>query len=190
MSKLKLKWAFGQEDAVVVRSKPALVGDWLIIGSQFGEVYALNKNTGKIGWKFTASNAIRGGIHIIKKENDYTVIFADYGTSVYALNLATGKLKWSARAGFEPLSAVTGTVVAYNNKIFVPLSTVEISAVANNSYECCKSSGGIVALDANTGKVVWKYRNTAPAKFIGKNKKGKEFYGPSGAPVWCSPTVD
>ena len=187
---LKLKWAFGQEDAVVVRSKPALVGDWLIFGTQFGEVYALNKNTGKIGWKFTASNAIRGGIQIIKKENDYTVIFADYGTSVYALNLATGKLKWSARAGFEPLSAVTGTVVAYNNKIYVPLSTVEISAVANNDYECCKSSGGVVALDANTGKIVWKYRNTAPAKFIGKNKKGKAFFGPSGAPVWCSPTVD
>ena len=190
VSRLKLKWAFGQPDAIVVRSKPALIGDWIIFGSQFGEVYAVNKNTGKIGWKFNASNAIRGGINVIKKETEYTIVFADYGTAVYALNFATGKLKWSTRAGFEPMSSVTGTVATYNGKIYVPISTVEISAVANNNYECCKSSGGIVALDANTGKVLWKYRNTATAKFIGKNKKGKGYFGPSGAPVWCSPTID
>ncbi|MEJ0079958.1 MAG: hypothetical protein WDM78_03105 [Puia sp.] len=51
-----------------MRSKPAVAGDWLLVGSQFGDVFALNKKTGKIGWHFSAGAAIRGAIVIIKKE--------------------------------------------------------------------------------------------------------------------------
>ena len=31
---------------------------------------------------------------------------------------------------------------------------------------------------------------TDPANETGKKRNGKPFYGPSGAPVWCSPTID
>jgi polyvinyl alcohol dehydrogenase (cytochrome) len=46
VASLKLKWAFAFPDATMVRNKPAIVGDWIITGSQFGDVFALNKNTG------------------------------------------------------------------------------------------------------------------------------------------------
>ena len=61
----------------------------------------------------------------------------------------------------------------------------------NPDYNCCSSSGGVVALDAKTGNQIWKYKVIdEEAKKVGKKKNGKDFYGPSGAPVWCSPTVD
>ena len=53
LANLKLKWAFAFPDATVMRSKPAVAGDWLLVGSQFGDVFALNKKTGKIGWHFS-----------------------------------------------------------------------------------------------------------------------------------------
>ena len=47
VSSLKLKWAFAFPDATLTRSKPAIAGDWLIVGGQFGDVLALNRKTGK-----------------------------------------------------------------------------------------------------------------------------------------------
>ena len=43
----------------------------------------------------------------------------------------------------------------------------------------------------HTGKQIWQHRVIVEtAKETGKKKNGKPFYGPSGAPVWCSPTID
>jgi polyvinyl alcohol dehydrogenase (cytochrome) len=187
---LKLKWAFAFPDATIVRSKPAIIGDWLIVGGQFGDVFALNRHTGKIGWHFTASAAIRGAISIVQNGNVTTAFFADNSTNVYALNVNTGKLIWSKRAGFDPQSSNTGSVVVYNGKVFVPISSIEVGSAANGNYNCCISSGGVVALDTRTGNKIWQYRILPKATETGKKKNGKPIYGPSGAPVWCSPTVD
>jgi polyvinyl alcohol dehydrogenase (cytochrome) len=67
---------------------------------------------------------------------------------------------------------------------------VEVSTAERGDYPCCVSSGGVVALDAATGAVRWQYRVLPKAAPSGKNRKGQPAFGPSGAPVWCSPTVD
>jgi polyvinyl alcohol dehydrogenase (cytochrome) len=85
----------------------------------------------------------------------------------------------------------TGTVAVYGGKVFVPVSSVEVAVAADSSYDCCTSSGAVAALDAKTGNALWYHRViTDSAKAQGKKKNGKPFYGPSGAPVWCSPTID
>jgi polyvinyl alcohol dehydrogenase (cytochrome) len=190
VSSLKLKWSFAFPDATIIRTKPAIVGDWLITGSQFGDVYALNKNTGKIGWHFAANAAIRGAISVVREGNSITAFFSDFSTNVYALDVRTGKMIWNKRAGFDPQSASTGSVIVYNGKVFIPISSVEVAAAFNGDYKCCLSSGGVVALDAKTGNQLWQYRVVPKATESGKTKNGKPFYGPSGAPVWCSPTID
>jgi polyvinyl alcohol dehydrogenase (cytochrome) len=191
ISRLKLKWAFAFPDATQARSKPALIGDWLIVGSEFGEVYAINTQTGRPGWNFTADAAVRGAISAIDEGNKITAYFADYSTNVYAVDLRTGKLIWKTRSGYHPLSAVTGSVAVFNNMVFVPITSFEVVSAKNPDYDCCSSSGGVVALDATTGNIIWKYKVISePARKVGKKKNGKDFYGPAGTPVWCSPTVD
>lgn len=188
---LQLKWSFAFPDESDVRSKPAIVGDWLIVGSQSGEVYALNRKTGKIGWHVTAGNGLRSGIVINKEGDNLTAYFADGATYTYAVDVKTGKILWSAKAGVDPLAMNTGTPVVYGGKIFVPISSIEVAVAADSSYNCCTSSGGVAALDIKTGNTVW-YHRVIPDSAIAQAKKrnGKPFYGPSGAPVWCSPTVD
>ena len=191
LANLKLKWAFAFPDATIVRSKPAVAGDWLLVGSQFGDVFALNKKTGKIGWHFSAGAAIRGAIVIIKKENRLIAYFADYSTNVYAVDVRTGKEIWKSRAGYESQSAVTGSVTVADGMVYVPISSLEVASAADGNYACCFSSGGLVALNASTGEEIWHHRVISEAAAeSGKKKNGKPFYGPSGAPVWCSPTVD
>jgi polyvinyl alcohol dehydrogenase (cytochrome) len=188
---LKLKWVFAFPDATIVRSKPAVVGDWLIVGSQFGDLYAINRKTGKPAWHFTGNAAIRGAIVVKQNKNATTAFFADYSTTVFAIDVLTGKQLWSQRAAIDPQSATTGSVAVYDGKVFVPISSIEVASAVNGEYNCCFSSGGVVALDEKTGKEIWRYRVISePARETGKKKNGKPFYGPSGAPVWCSPTID
>lgn len=189
---LKVKWTFAFPDGTQIRSKPAVVGDWLIVGSQFGDVYALNKKTGKIGWHFEGSIAIRGAISVAKSSNgELRVYFADYATNVYTLSAATGKLIWKSRSGIHPQSANTGSVVVYQNTVFVPLTSFEVLSAKDPNFDCCSSSGELVALNATTGEIKWRHRViTEEAKESGKKKNGKSFFGPAGAIVWCSPTID
>ena len=188
---LTLAWAFAFPDGTVTRSKPAIVGSWLIVGGQFGDLFAIDRKTGKIGWHFVGNAAIRGGITVGKIGTRLTAFFADYATNAYAVDINTGKLIWSQRAGFESQSTTTGTVAFYNGIVYVPISSLEVSMAANGNYPCCSSSGGLVAMDAATGKELWRHRVVSEtAKVSGKNRRGAPAYGPSGAPVWCSPTVD
>ncbi len=58
-------------------------------------------------------------------------------------------------------------------------------------YECCTFRGSVVALDAKSGKMIWKTHTIEEeAKPIKKNAAGTQLRGPSGAAVWSSPTID
>lgn len=191
VGKLTLKWAFAFPDVSQARSKPAIVGDWLIVGSQFGEVYCLNKHTGKIGWRFLADAAVRGAISIVQTGSTLRAYFADNNTNVYALDVKTGKAVWKSKAGKHPQSGNTGSVAVHDNIVYVPLTSIEVVSVLDPGYPCCSSSGEIVALDTRSGKEIWRHRVVQEeAKEVGKKTNGKPFYGPSGAIVWSSPTVD
>ena len=191
LSTLKLKWAFVFPDANQVRCKPAVIGDWLIVGDQYGDVYAIHKQTGKIGWTFLADAAIRGAIALTEDEGKVTAYFADYSTNTYAVAVNTGKLICKKRAGYHPESAVTGSVAVYGGMVYVPITSFEVISSIYPDFACCTSSGGLVALDAKTGDEKWVYRVIDGFPNItGHKKNGKPIYGPSGAPVWSSPTVD
>jgi polyvinyl alcohol dehydrogenase (cytochrome) len=73
----------------------------------------------------------------------------------------------------------------------VPVASGEEGSGAVPAYECCKFRGSVVALDAATGKQIWKTytipEDPAPTT---KNNVGTQLWGPSGAPVWSSPAID
>ncbi|MDB5247878.1 MAG: dehydrogenase, partial [Segetibacter sp.] len=189
VASLTLKWAFAFPDASQVRSKPAVINGWLVTGSQFGDVYALEMKSGKIGWHFAADAAVRGAVSVTDDGKNITAYFADYSTNVYAVDVRTGKLKWKTRAGYHPQSSNTGTVAVFDKVVYVPITSFEVISSLNPDYDCCSSSGGVVALDAQTGNIIWQYKVIAEEAKVTTNKRnGKSFYGPSGAPVWCSPT--
>jgi polyvinyl alcohol dehydrogenase (cytochrome) len=72
------------------------------------------------------------------------------------------------------------------------MSSSEWAAAANPTYECCTFRGGVAALDAATGREIWKgYTIVEPAQLIdGPNAAGARRFHPAGAPVWNSPTID
>jgi len=68
---------------------------------------------------------------------------------------------------------------------------VEEVPAAQASYECCTFRGSVVALDAASGNQIWKsYTVQEAPQQLGKNSKGTTLWGPAGAAVWSSPTID
>jgi polyvinyl alcohol dehydrogenase (cytochrome) len=91
----------------------------------------------------------------------------------------------------NPLARATGSPTFHDGRLYVGVASGEEGAGAPPDYECCRFRGSLVALDAATGKQIWKtYTIADAAKPMRKNRMGTQLWGPSGAPIWTSPTID
>ena len=188
--KLKLKWAFGFPGVATAFASPSVFGGRVFVGSADGTVYSLNAQTGCIFWTFKAAEGVRTAIIIAN--NGQAAYFGDLQGNMYALNAATGALLWKTRVDEHLYAEITGTPALENGRLYVPVSGgAEQVAAGNPSYECCTFRGSLVALDALSGKQIWKtYTIPQPAKPTGKTASGTSKWGPSGVALWSSPTVD
>jgi polyvinyl alcohol dehydrogenase (cytochrome) len=119
------------------------------------------------------------------------VYFGDVRANAYALNATTGALVWKTKVEDHPAARVTGTPSLSSGILYVPVSSIEEVTGSRPSYECCTFRGSVVALDAATGRQIWKAYTIAEAPHpTSKNAAGTQLHGPSGAPVWSSPTID
>lgn len=190
--RLRLRWAFGIPGASQVRTKPTVVGDVILVGDQFGSVYAIESESGCTRWTFEADAGLRSAILLGEGADGGAVAyFVDFRTSAYALDVASGELLWKTRVGWHPESNNTGSAALHDGRLIVPISSMEVARAGDPTYECCTSSGAVAAVDVSTGDVEWYHRVVAGyPEEAGENAEGTQLWAPSGAPVWSSPTVD
>ena len=189
--RLKLKWAFGLPDAISASSQPAVVDGRVFVGSTGRKMYSLDAKTGCTHWEFATEFPVRTAITVGKSGRTAAVFFGDQHGRAYALDAATGKLLWKTRVEDYGSSMITGSPSLVGKILLVPVASNEDLFGASPTYECCKFRGSLSALDAATGKVLWKsYTVPEEPKPGAKNKQGVQLWGPSGAGVWSSPTVD
>ena len=186
--KLKLKWAFGFRGVMTGFGVPSVLDGKLYVGANDGTVYSLDARTGCIYWTFAAA----GGVRVAPVLGNGSVYFGDLRGNVYALKSDTGTLIWKARADEHPGAVITGSPKLEAGRLYVPVSGRDESmATPNPAYECCTFRGSVVAMDAANGKKIWTgYMIAAVPKVTGQNKAGTKTWGPSGAAVWSSPTID
>jgi polyvinyl alcohol dehydrogenase (cytochrome) len=188
---LKLKWAFGFPGASKAYAQPTVVGGRIFAGSDSGKVYSLDANTGCIYWIFKADMSVRSAISIGPLGAKWVAYFGDQHAQAYAVDAATGALLWKVRVEEHPAAMITGAPALYEGRLYVPTSSYEEVTGASPKYECCKFRGAVTALDAATGKQIWKSYTIPEAPHpVRKNKQGTQLWGPSGAAVWSSPTID
>jgi len=191
LPRLKLKWAFAFPDTSTMRSQPAVYRGRVFAGGQDGSVYALDMKTGCVYWATTVQSQVRSGITVGEAGGNPAVFFADSAGFVYALDATSGKQLWKTRPDEHPASTVTATPVFYKDRLYVGAASREESLSVSPGYLCCTFRGSESALDATTGKVVWKtYTIGEVAKARPKTKLGATSWGPSGVGVWTAPVLD
>jgi polyvinyl alcohol dehydrogenase (cytochrome) len=186
--RLKLKWAFGFPGDYSAYSQPAIIGGRVFAGSAGGSVYSLDAKTGCTYWSFDAGAGVRSAITIDPAGIAY---FGDVHANVFALDATTGKQIWKTQIEDYPTARVTGAPKVYEGRVYVPVASRDEWMSVDPRFACCKFRGSVVALDAKTGKQIWKtYTITEPARPTSKTKAGTQLWGPSGVGVWTSPTID
>ncbi len=190
--KLKLKWAFGFPGATSARAQPTVAGGRVFVGSQDGTVYALDAKSGCTYWAYKAKASVRSAITLGPGFNNRpTAYFGDGRSAVYALDAATGELLWTRTVDEHPSSHVTGAPTLHENRLYVSVASGEEGQGNTPRYECCTFRGSVVALNIANGNVVWKtYTIPQEPRTIGRNAGGTVRWGPSGAGIWSSPTID
>lgn len=186
---LKLKWAFGFPGAAATFGQPTAFAGKLYVGSEDGTVYAIDAATGCLWWMFKAPATVKTAISIARKGS--TVFFGDTNGNVYALKAEDGSVVWKAHPDPHPAARITGSPLLVGTRLYVPISSGEEGASADPAYPCCTFRGSVVALNAGTGKEIWRAFTIAEEpKPTHQSAQGVQYWGPSGAAVWSSPTAD
>ena len=194
VSQLALKWVFAYPGALRARSQPLVHDGVVFVGSQSGDIYALDLETGCAHWTYSAGAEVRSSLslgHVPGRPNP-VLYMGDFSATAHAVDALDGSLVWRTAVGDHPDATITGSPKLHEGKLYVPISSSEWATAADPGYACCTFQGGVVAVDAASGELQWRnHVIDEPAVETGEqNPFGAPRRGPAGAPVWNSPTID
>jgi polyvinyl alcohol dehydrogenase (cytochrome) len=189
VARLRVKWVYGMADTITMFAQPTIFGGRVFVGGQ--KVVSLDAATGCLIWEFSPDAPVRTATTIgMGESNAWTVYFGDLRANLYAVDAVTGALRWRKSLESHPAARITGAPTLYLDRLYVPMSSLEEVSSTDPKYPCCTFRGSVSAVDANTGKVLWKQyaieTEPQPTAVTG----GVQKFGPSGAPIWSSPTID
>ena len=187
---LELEWAFGFAGDVTAFAAPTVMDGHVFVGSAGGLVQALAADSGCVKWTWQANGPVRAAPIAAEHDGGGVLLFGDFTGWFHAVDAATGKLVWQTRIETHDSTRLTAAAAVYDGVAYVPVSSWEESRAGDPAYPCCTFRGSVVAVRVSDGAQLWKTYFTDVPRELGKNGTGAPLYGPSGAAVWSTPTVD
>jgi polyvinyl alcohol dehydrogenase (cytochrome) len=193
VANLGVKWAFTTGGDV--SATPAVDGPNVYFPDWAGNLYALDQKTGTQIWSHKISDytGIAGDTsRVTPAIVDGYLIFGDQGgyhgggAWVMAVNKKNGNLIWKTQVESGAFPIVTQSAVIDNSGT-TPVAYVGVASAEEAfealipGYVCCSFRGSMLALNANTGQILWK-TYTLPAGGV----PGDSYTGGS---VWGSTAV-
>ena len=134
---LKLLWTY--EGGESIESSAAIVNGVVYVGSQAGDLLALDLNSGSPKWKYKVGD---GGIGESSPCVSNGIIYVgDYSGVLHAVSAADGKAIWTFKTGAE----IKSSPVAVDDKVLI------------GSYD-----EHLYCLNPKTGAVIWKFKTGGP----------------------------
>ncbi len=189
--RLKIKWVFAYPGNLA-DGQPTVAGGLVFAANRAGHVFALNAETGCTYWHYTADSGVHAAVVVAPLPDGRAAAFvtSEHGF-VHALDARTGAVLWDSRIEDHPAVRLTGSPVYSDGRLYVPLSSLEEVSLFNPNYSCCTFRGGVAAIDAASGKLIWKSHTIdKEARKIGVSSAGVDLYGPAGVSVFSAPTID
>ena len=193
LSNLELAWVVAFPDTSGLRAAPVIIGSTIFYSAtDSGRVFALDTNSGCAKWVYEADSRLRSSLAYSEIDDLRMLVFTDSGGMVHTVDAKTGELIWVASGqASNNQGMLTGTPVIHEDKIIVPVSGSGVITGGNPNYECCENHGAVTALSVHTGEKLWEYHTMPAAEYTGQlSSTGVKQRGPSGAPIWTTPTID
>ncbi len=195
VGRLELKWAFGYPGGTSAFGQPTVVAGRVFVGTDTGYVYSLDARSGCVYWSYRTLAGVRNAMTLgpirAHGRKSYAVFFGDLKSNAYAIDARTGRKIWITHVEDNFATRVTAAPALYGGRLYVPISGWEGFSARVLDYPCCTEVGSVSALEANTGKLLWKHYTIAERpRPTHKNSRGVQQWAPAGVPVWNTPTVD
>ena len=197
VGRLGLAWSLDLPDEVTLQATPLAVDGVLYFSGGTAKVYAVDGATGKLLWTFDPQTWKRRkdkygfGANRGVAYEDGRVFVAEVDGRVDALGAKTGKLLWASDAipdGY-PFNNSSGAPRAFKGKVIIGSGGADSGG-----------RGMVTALDARTGKFLWRFF-TAPGspeqnkgdpamEAAAKTWRGEYWKTGTGGTVWNAMTFD
>ncbi len=194
VANLAVQWAFTTGGDV--SATPAVDGSNVYFPDWAGNLYSLDQKTGMQNWSHSIADytGIPGDISRVTPAifSSY-LIFGDQGgyhgggAWVMAVDKHNGDLVWKTEVEADAFPIVTQSAVIDASSKESPIAYVGVASAEEAmeafipDYVCCQFRGSMLALNANTGEILWK-TYTVP----GGGTPGDSYTGGS---VWGSTAV-
>ena len=169
-----------------VSATPAVADGAVYFPDWGGKLWKLDANTGRVIWSHAISE-YDGVPNDISRTSpalagDVLVIGENLGGYLMGIDIDSGALRWITPAHPDPAAISTGSPIVVGDRVYMGFSSREAAYDRQHNLQCCRFRGALVALDAHTGKVVWRTfglpdNGGAPDQF-------------SGATIIAPPAVD
>lgn len=169
-----LLWKF--ETGGPVNASAATDEQNIYFGSGDGNFYSLNQKTGDLNWKFKTGADIYSTAALVNG----IIYFGSYDGQFYALNAKDGSLKWAFRTDGEKRYSAPGihghlpkdSVFQDEWDFFLSSPAIDEGTVYFGT-----GSGYFYALNASTGKELWKFKTNGVIHSSPAIAYGKVYFG-------------
>ncbi|MEU7023842.1 PQQ-binding-like beta-propeller repeat protein [Streptomyces sp. NPDC046203] len=182
--KLAVKWTYTTNGDV--SATPAVVGKAVYFPDWGGYLHKVDAKTGKKIWSHRVSDYTGNEGSLSRTSPTVvgnTLYIGDATKAILmAIDTTTGKLRWSRNLDSHSQAALTQAPVVHDGVVYQGVSSSESQAAGDPDYPCCTFRGSANAVDAKTGKVLWR-QYTVP-------DNGGKPGGYSGGAIWGTPAID
>lgn len=170
---LAVEWVF--ETGGDVSATPAVDGDTVYFPDWAGNLFAVDKRTGELRWQVSipAITGVPGDkARATPAVTEDRIILGTQGPFgggglVLAFDKFTGEHLWTTVADPHPAAIITQSATVFDGTVYVGVASLEEAYAAFiPGYPCCSFRGSMLALDEETGQILWK-TYTAPEGFSG-----------------------
>lgn len=172
----RLAPAWSMTTAGDVKLTPTVDDGVVYFPDQTDKLWAVSARSGHVLWSRTISSytglandesrispAVYGN-ELVLGDSPY----GDFnGAWVFAVDKDNGRLLWRTRVDDHLAAIITSAPVVYQGVAYLGVSSYEEGMpIIQPGYKCCTFRGSVVALDASTGRLLWKTR-TVPVGYAG-----------------------
>lgn len=166
--RLAVKWVFTTGGDV--SATPAVDATRVYFPNWAGNLYAVDRKTGALLWqtaiaaasgvpfdKSRATPVISGNKVIVGTQGSILVPGGGPGGKMIAFDKNTSAVLWVTTLDANPATIVTQSAIVHGGRVYVGTASQE-EALAGfvPGYPCCNFRGSMLALDVETGAVLWK----------------------------------
>lgn len=170
---LEVKWVF--ETGGDVSATPAVDETTVYFPDWAGNLFAVDRFTGEARWSVSipeVTNIPGDKARNTPAVTEDKVIIGTQGPfggggKVLAFDKFNGDPVWATQADSHPAAIITQSATVFDGVVYVGVSSLEEALAAFiPGYPCCSFRGSMLALDLETGAILWK-TYTAPDGFSG-----------------------